>query len=356
MGEKINSRGIKLTRRRMLALAAGGLISAASYPIFTQTPLGAEVVRTLLIGARPIFEGTPLEILTPANTFASSQAYRNQSQYTERSLRSNLVVGFGDSNMWGDHVWPPKTAPTSVLSYLQDLVHEEYGAEWAAKNLAVPGYNTEQVKTELVLGKQNIDSVLNSRTGWDIFLNAGGNDFKDILDSPHRAAIIQKLSSDPVSFEAMQNAPELKSIAEDLYKLIQSFGTRFNDLLTTVADTYLKNPSSKGPKNNLQHITVITAPDFSKTTRVDSSQIGEVVYEYQMQHPLVQKLTQDISIHLNDQMAMAMNQFMMTHPEIPILAINTFDFDNSHFGADQHWNEKGKKTIAERYLSRLIVT
>lgn len=356
MPQSPDSPTFSMSRRRMLwtatgTLAAIGLAAAAEQP----AQVGNFLTYLAKQSAQPIFEGTPLEILTPENNFEACQAFRNTFNYTERRLRSNVIAGFGDSNLWGDHEWPPTSTPTSVLSFIEKMVKQEYGASWKTLNFAIPGYTTDKVKTELVLGQSNIDEVLKSRLGWDILLNTGGNDFKSVMETPARAALVEELSRQPISINSLKHAPQLKEIAEDLYRVIQRFGISFHDLLTTVAATYGSDNSRRESRGKLQHIAVISAPDFSEPPKVDSSEIDGNVYHYQMQHPLVKTLTQYVSIHLNDQMASAMNRFMQEQPHIPVVALNIFDLDSTHFGPDQHWNDPGKQAIAGKYLSRIVV-
>jgi hypothetical protein len=339
-------------RRRFLQL---GATTAAALGL-AATPTGQAILgdslERILPFTRPIFEGTPLEIITPENNFRSCKAYQNKFTYTAESFSSRLVVGFGDSNMYGDHVWPPPNSrekPTSVLTHLKDLVQLGYGAQWEPLNLAIPGYTTAQVK-DIILEPQNIKQVRSSKRPWDILVNAGGNNFRTIMDNPARAALMQELSRQPLNPEALVNAPMLKEIALDLHWAIQQFGAEFYELLITVADHYVAKPAKDKSPNEHPHIGVITASDFSKAPQVHSSLIEEQVYHYNMQHRLVRALTRDLSTHLNDKMTWAMDQFSQKRPDVRLVAIDTWDLEQEHFGKDQHWNDPGKLAIAEKIL------
>lgn len=338
-----------------LGRAVVGSSFEAASPLLTQaanSPIGQATIKTGLDAARALFTGTPLEMLIPENNFATSPAFWNPPLYTQRDLSANLVVGFGDSNMWGTTEWSPKEPPTTILTYLETLARERYRASWRTLNLSRPGYTTDQVRELEVLAPENIQRVTSTETGIDIIVNAGGNDFRKVMDHPARAHLIQELSRQNFSLETIRNSPLFLEIAQEVYGVLQNFGSSFYELLTSIHDSYGLKQSPYGSPSKLRHMTVITAADFSKVNAVNSAVLEGQVYQYEMRYGWAQAITASISIGMSDQMANAMNRFMAERPYVRLVGINTFDFPREYYEDDQHWNDEGKREIARRYLEK----
>src|SRR4051812_35039812 len=117
----------KETLRKCFSIAAAGIVMAT--PSFVKAA-----------------ESTPARIVLSKNEYSRTDAFNNRIIYNPNAIKQNLILGIGDSNMWGSpHKGPGVDVPESYLSSLKDKVKTEWGYDWRITNWGTPGWPTEKV-------------------------------------------------------------------------------------------------------------------------------------------------------------------------------------------------------------------
>src|SRR3989344_9028483 len=108
--------------------------------------LGASVGLQTPAVAKRIARSAPFRIITPENSFGACDAFSNSFKYTHEQLKNNIVIGRGDSNMWGGKDKEPK--PTSYLGYLGEAAQRKWDVNWRIINHGTPGWDTKYVTAQ----------------------------------------------------------------------------------------------------------------------------------------------------------------------------------------------------------------
>lgn len=278
-----------------------------------------------------------IKVLKPAELFLPTQMAPSESQILQTPLvykpgeKAITLLCFGDSNMRGG-AEPDAISPADFAA---KLAKSQGIGEWTVRNYSRVGDTTEKVKEQLKasLRRQDLQGA------FDIWLNVGGNDLKKITDDPQKAKEMQDLAGNP-----LRNSLKLWPVGRQIIEVIDDYGQSLSEILDLIADYY---------RGRIRHMVLITPPNFSKASYINTGNIEGVNYKLPLNDPVIKGFAHNISVQLNRQMVRMADQFSLLNPDIPIIGIDTSDFQEDSFGDGEHFNDKGKQLIAERVIERI---
>ncbi len=309
--------------RRMLFNRGKRLVLAAA---LTPTAIG--------IGEVP-----QLDLLIPVNeTFRNSPSFGKTLFYTKAQAEANSLVCLGDSNMVGGM----DPAPVSFV----DLLIEDLSKKnkfWDLRNYSKVGDSTQDTIRSQV-NNPDVINELKLLEFFDVCMNVGGDNLLNIVDTPQKSKELAEVAKDPFGLANLRKTWEIMGeVMQDL----GTFGDSFYSLLTRQQELYT---------NKLQHMIIISAPDFSKAPAISTEFEDGSTSVFPLNSDVLQLFAQNVSIMLNNKIAQAVDAFSYKHPEIPVSIINIFDdFGRDCFDKDEHFSTKGKKKIAQKILACMHV-
>lgn len=296
---------------------------------------------TLLIttsNAREIARSiTHINGLKPAELFLPTYMGTPESQILQTPLvykpeeKAITLLCFGDSNMRGG-AEPDAVSPAEFAAR---LAKRQGIGDWTVKNYSRVGDTTEKVKEQLAISLRGEDT----KGPFDIWLNVGGNELKKIADDPQKAKDMQALADNP-----LRNSLKLWPVGRQIIEAIDDYGQKLSEILDLMANYY---------KGRIRHMVLITTPNFSKASYINTGNIDGVNYKLPLSDPLIKGFAHNISFQLNRQMINMVDQFSSLNPDVPVIGIDISDFDETCFGDGEHFNDRGKQLIAERVIARI---